>query len=241
MAEPSPDAVVQSLDSSYQQTKEAVAQCRRTSRIIAWVTVVVFLCYCYAIYGNLRSNWTEERMTTAATKEAKRLSPYVETAFTSMAEEVVPVYQELMAQKLDEAMPEIENKAVGAFDGATTKILTNVRKDIEVSIDRVLAKNEERLEREFPRMRTDDDFKALKHEWKQGIDQDVGGIVTHFVEKFYVDVADLQETLVLFKADDRFRFDDRNYVMRYFVHLWLSLLDRHILDMDFVENVDDRQ
>ena len=231
MADPSPDTVLQSLDQSYQQTKEAVAQCRRTSRIIAWVTVVVFLCYCYAIYGNIRSNWTSKRLTAAANKEVEKLAPIFHSKIVEMANEIAPVYQEEMSKTLDAAMPELTEKSKKAFQETGDAIVKNAETEVRDMFNRVLSKHENRIKAEFPSLRSDADVEALTLRWKNQITQDTNDVIKTFLSKYERDVANVQSTIGTFRTD-RFRHYDRDYVVRYFIHLWLMLLDRHILGND---------
>lgn len=231
MGEPSTDSVVQSLDSSYQQTKEAVAQCRRTSRIIAWVTVVVFLCYCYAIYGNLTANWTKEQLTTAANREVEKLAPIFHAKIVEVANEIAPVYQAEMSKTLDAAMPELTARSKKAFQETGDAVAKNAEGEVRGMFDRVLAKHENRLKAEFPSLRSDADVEAMTLRWKHQITEDTNEVIKTFLRRYETDVADLQSTIGMF-GTDRLKGHDRDYVVRYFIHLWLALLDRHILGND---------
>lgn len=234
MAAPSNDDLIRRLDQNYTDTQEQVARLRKVGRTISILTVLVFGGFLWALVSKVGEQWNHARLESLVAYETDRLQEPLLGAVRAAATEVSPIYQDMIKRKFDELIPELEKEAVKEIDGLVSDIMKTAGQSVEDAIERVERKQRELVMREFPKAKlpSEDPVGLLGTEEERR--EELLLVMRSFMNRYQEDVAKLQETLGGFSnaAFDRM---DRDSLMRYFAHLWLMLLDRHLLQKDLQE------
>lgn len=231
MADPSNDDLIRRLDQNYTDTQNQVARLKTVSRTFSILTVLVFLGFLWALVTKIGEQWEPKRLQALVAYEVDQLDEPLLTAVQVAATEVSPVYQEMASKEFEKLIPELEKEAVKEIDGLVKGIMATAGKKVEAAIERVELKQRELVMRQFPKatLPAEDPIGLLGTEEERR--EDLLLVMRAFMNRYQDDVAKLQETLGGFR-NDAFDRMSKDTLMRYFAHLWLMLLDRHLMQKD---------
>ena len=110
--------------------------------------------------------------------------------------------------------------------------------EVEALLGRVEQRQWNRIVAHFPNLDRPDAKEVFVEKWSTIIVEDHLAFVDDIERRFGADVVDLHGTLDGFRPN---RFEDwnRDRLTRHFVHLWLVLLDRHLLKLNAAEPLPD--
>jgi hypothetical protein len=232
---------VEDLEKEYQEGKKQVGKVRLLGRIGSFTATCLIIGFLWSIVVLARDSYAWDQFEPHVKAEAERLAPEAKATANRVFGRAGHVYAKLAQEKLESSLPEVQESLRRELEEMGTGVAERAGPKVEAALDRLEEKQWERLGRQFPAFATDGTRAQFAERWKMEILDENREMFVRYQVKYGQEVIDLRKTLDGFRPN-RFEEWDEDRLTRHFVHLWLQLLDRHILSKDYpgdVEQVND--
>ncbi len=210
--------------------EEADAKGRRLRRVQVVLTVTlvgVVVAALGAIYLKAASMYTKENFQAQLEPQFEELRPHLESTVRGVVEAAAPHYSELGRQRLERVLPQVRDALEAELVGLSDTLARRSEERISTAFQAVQAKQVGKLRTRFPEV-DDAEFARLRRQWAYDIQRDTTEALGDFRERVLVDLGNLNNTIESFGPN---KYDDfeRDQLVRYYAHLWLTLLDEEVL------------
>ncbi len=213
--------------------RDAEATSQRLRRVQIGSTlalVIVFAVSLMAIYGKGRSMYTAENFKASLEPQLKILEPQLEDALRSVVSTVGPHYARLGQERLEIVLP----KVATALEADLLGLSTGLAQDAEMRVAAALANVEQTQLEKLHSLYPDLDaarFAEMRNDWAREIQGDTELVLADFQGRVLTDFANLSNTIESFGPN---RFDDfeKDELVRYYAHLWLTLIDAEVMSAE---------
>ena len=190
---------------------------------------LVIVCYMAALYSLVSTNYTVEKLRPPVTAQVQFLLPKVRASLVDVVNEVKPLYVELAREKFEEVLPDLQQATVEESAKLTESLSGRVTAQIEGTLARLEKRQWDRLVGHYPELADMELRLKYQKQWRTAIEEEASEILVDFQERYGNDVALLHQSLDGFRPNQFENFTEQQ-LTRYFAHLWLMVLDRHLLD-----------
>ena len=220
---------VQRLEESLQQE---VAFRRKTARYVTAVPVtlsVMLLAFFMINYINIRTEYTEENFSDSLRQEMREFNPAAVRELRSLGDVVLPVYFKEFREQFVSMGPEISKRFGEELDELSSDVLTRVHEHLAQTERRVLEKSEVAIFESYPELSDPGHREEITRNLQALTEDAVAGTIGNFERRFGKHVADVREALLKFDISDT--GETRVDLQKKFIHLWLQLLDKEIMEL----------
>ena len=224
-------ADVRSLRDTYQSRKSSLQKLKRISQGLGAVFIVVLLAFLAGLYSRAADMYAPEKFVEPLQKEAQVLLPKLEPELRTLWDETAPVYVEMATEKLQLALPELQERSQKEMELFLTSLSANAERQIHGALNRVVARQQQVFEEQFPALATQDGLRQVGNRWVSTLESDAEDVILHFHDSYVTDLGELAETLDQFRSSEFEGMSDEE-LARQFVHLWLLKLDRWVMEGD---------
>jgi len=236
-AEPTRGGVAE-IERVFLEGRRKVARLHLLARLGSITMACLVLGYLWSIVAFAGEAYAPARFEPHLRTEVERLVPEVRAHANAVFSRVGPVYARLAQEKIEKALPALQESLRTELESMGGGIAERTGPRIRETLDRLEEKQWERLGAAFPSLRTDASRQAFADRWSGVIIEDHRRLLADFDLRFGKHAIDLHRSLEGFRPN-RFESWDEERLTRHFVHLWLQLLDRHILSLDDPQGHDD--
>jgi hypothetical protein len=231
MASPPEESGSREIRAEHAAARTRLKQMTRASRALTVALVLVLIGFIGAVYNKAATMYAPENFEAPLQEEAQRLAPRLEPELRQLVNETVPVYGELAMEKLETALPTVEEAVLREFDILRANLLEHGTERIEGVMSRIAAELGARLETQLPQLSDPEGAERLGMRWMEEVEGDLEAVLLRFNELYTEDLGQLQATLDQFRNED-YESMSRDELTREFVHLWLMKMDRWVLLQD---------
>lgn len=233
MAE-SEESLLKELEHRYSQATAAEQKFRRIrwALLVALFGVVAF--YVVAIINRFGTMYAVDKFRVPLQQEMEKVAPRVRDALLAVVEKARPVYADLAAKKFSEAQPHLERALLQEWRALSDNLSYTAETELHATLTRVGEKQLAAVEKRFPFLHEEAKRERFKEKWKARVEENIKVSLQDFHDKYRGDIERLRERLEKFRPND-FEKWTKEELTRYFVHLWIVLLDRAILGLDQVD------
>jgi hypothetical protein len=230
MQDGSEDRHVAELDQLLGEARESAARMRRAQMFATLGLVAVFVVAVGAMYVKGRAMYTAEAFQASLAPQLEELRPDLEDTARNVVDTAGPHYARLGQERLEDVIPALGAAVRVELDGMSASLASRAERKVTDAIVKVEQKQVDRLRRLYPDL-DQRELERLSNKWAGDIQRDTELVLADFHERAMTDFTILGTTIESFGPS---RFDDmpRDELVRYYAHLWLSLVDDEILHGD---------
>lgn len=221
------DSRIAELDRLIRDSEDRRARLRRAQTFANIGLVAVFVVAIGAMYAKGRSMYTAEAFQASLTPQLEQLQPSLETTARRVVEQAAPHYAKLGQERLKAALPALGAAVRVELDGMSESLARRTERKVADAIVGVEQKHVDRLQRLYPDLDRNE-FERLRQKWAEEVQKDTEQVLADFHERAMVDFTTLGQTVETFRPN-RFEEMPREELVRYYAHLWLSLVDHQVL------------
>lgn len=209
---------------------QAVLRTMRRVRLgLTLLLFAIIVGFLFAFYGHAKTAWTSEKFEPYAKDELKRLTPVLANAAENVLGDVRPKYEQLIRAKARQVQPELQKTSskemLLLFNDADELVQTELRTVVRAAYAHQLNV----MKKEFPRLGDEVRTEMLKTRLESGLEKDADAVSETIARRYMKEVQKVQDEMMLFRPSrfDRLSEEDLG---RYFIHLWVQLLDMHLME-----------
>jgi hypothetical protein len=216
------------LRAEYTAARTEQKRLRSFTRLASLCLVVVLVGSIWSIVALAADQWAPEKFGPPLEVEAQEITPVAERHARQLVERVVPEYERAARQKLEETLPELRESLALEWKLMGSNLASTTEPAVTEALERLQTRQWERMSSHFPILATVEGRQAFADAWSTQVMADQAELLKEIDLRFAPHVESLHERMKKFRPN---RFDDwhQDDLSRYFVHLWLQLLDRKIL------------
>ena len=228
MNDGSTDQQVEQLDRVVRESQERLATLRRAQTAATLGLVAVFVVAAAALWSQARSMYTAEKFQASLAPQMEQLRPQLETTVRHVVDRAAPHYARLGQERLDSALPALGAAVRTELDGMSASLAARAERRISDAFEAIEQKQLARLRAVYPDL-DEQHFRELRTAWARDVQTDTEDVIAEFHERAMTDFTMLGTTIESFGPN---RFDDmpRDELVRYYAHLWLTLVDERLLE-----------
>ena len=190
---------------------------------------LVIVCFMVALYFLVSTNYTADKLRPPVPAHVKYLLPKVQSSLEEVVNDVKPIYLELARQKFKEVLPDLRQATGEESAKLTASLSARVTSQIEGTLDRLENRQWDRLVGHYPDLAEKKLRNKYQKKWRDGIEEETSELLLGFQKRYGEDVSQLRQSLDGFRPN-RFEHFTQDQLTRHFAHMWLMILDRHVLD-----------
>jgi hypothetical protein len=224
---------VSELDELMRQTDESGRRLRNIQIGATLVLVAVFAIGLSAIYGQGRSMYTAEKIQASLPPQVEALQPALTSTLRQVVDAAGPHYARLGQERLDAVLPKVATALEAELVGLSTGLARGAERRVAEALARVEQTQLEKIQSLYPELDRKR-FETLRAEWATDIHGDTELVLADFQGRVLTDFTLLSNTIESFGPN---QYDDfgRNELVRYYAHLWLTLIDIEVMNADNTE------
>lgn len=226
-----PTPGVEDVERAYEEGKRRLAGLRRTARMGSILLACLVLGFLASIVLLARDLYAWERFEPHVAAEAERLLPEAQRAMNAVVARAGPVYARLAQEKMEASLPALQESMRREIENLGGHLKERLEPEVRGALERLEARQWERLRFHFPSLAFEKGRQEFTEKWSKVIIDDHRALLADFDLRYGLHVVELRKTMEGFRPN-RFESWDRERLSRHFVHLWLQLLDRHVLSLD---------
>lgn len=219
---------VGALETQFNAYREAVAGSDRTRRVLAVTLLCIFVVFLAATYLQFRSSFSQQKLQDAMTQEMPDLVPRLSEELVRVSQAVAPVYAEEAKRQFAEIAPKMEESLNSELELFQKRSAELVSTRFQAAVDRAAQRATEDLRKNFPGLSDKQTQELLASELKPKLDEMTLRLAQHFLEQYMQQVSAIQKTMRDFERLPLTIRDDVE-LERYFLHMWLQLLDHELM------------
>ena len=219
---------VAELDQLLRASEESRARMKRAQAYSNLGLAAVFVVAIGAMFVKGRDMYTAENFQASLAPQLEELRPELTATARGVVDAAAPHYAKLGQERLERVLPALGAAVRVELDGMSSSLATHAERKIADAIVKVEQKQVDRLQRLYPDL-DEREFARLRSKWAGDIQRDTELVLSDFHERAMTDFTILGTTIESFGPN---RFDDmpREELVRYYAHLWLSLVDDQVLN-----------
>jgi hypothetical protein len=211
------------------RSRQAIEQrFRKTEQFLTLSILAILIVFLVLSYTKITRTYTLENVTPRLTEEMAGMGPEVASMLSRVAENVIPVYTELGASKLEQALPQVEQALAREMTQLLENTQVRVREEFDEALHRLAQKLRLRLEKEFPALMSPEGIHALERQFDEMLTVDSPELLEAFFQKYSKELVTVYRTLDKFEPNRFQRYDQEELMIQY-THLWLTLLDYEVM------------
>lgn len=209
---------------------QAVLKSMRRIRLgLTLLLFAIIVGFLFAFYSHGKNAWTPEKFEPYAKDELKRLTPAVSNAVQTVLGDVGPHYDKLMRKKAKEAQPELEARASKEMIALFNESEQVVKAELRTVVRTAYAHQLDVMKKEFPRLGDEARAELLQKRLEAGLEKDADLITEQVARRYMKEIQKVQDEMMLFRPN-RFERMSEEDLGRFFIHLWVQLLDLHLME-----------
>lgn len=235
VAQEPPDAggeAIENLGSAlqkYQQGRDSVTRLKNARIALSIMLVLVIVGYLMAFYAAAKSMWDPENFKEPMTEELQRLKPSIRNAAQNAVERVKPVYMNRVREAFTAIRPHLAQRVKKEWEAAAPGLSAAAKREIKDALTRVYYRQNEELKKHFPNLEDETRRELLRKRFEESLRKDIDAILVDFETMYVRDMRKVERTIQKFRPNRYERFTEEE-IGRYYVHLWVSLLDYHLME-----------
>lgn len=214
---------------AFRRGQAVLKSLRRVRLGLTLLLFAIILGFLFAYYSHGKTAWTPEKFEPYAKDELKRLTPVLSNAAQSVLGDVGPKYEHLMRAKAKQAQPVLEENASKEMILLFNEVETIVRAELRTVVRAAYAHQLEVVKKEFPRFGDEVRMEMLRDRLEAGLEKDADLVTERIARRYMKEVQKVQDELMLFRPN-RYEQMSEEELGRYFIHLWVQLLDLHLME-----------
>ncbi len=228
MADPGLESELRALRDDLRTARQQEKKLARIGQGLTIVLIIVFVGFVATLYNKVVAAYSPRNFEGPLQEEAQNFLPKLEPELRILWDETAPVYGQLASEKLEMALPALQDASRREFDALLFNLQTSVNRQAYDALDRIALKHQKRLEQQFPKLSSPEEAEALGDRWLVALEGDFKQVASHVTERFAEDILDVEMTLRRFLPNE---FEDMSEeeLARQFIHLWLMKVDRMVL------------
>ena len=218
---------VAELSRLFSAAKAQGRRLQRKQRIATFALLGVVAAFATAIYVKVESMYTAENFQACLGPQLEELGPHVKDTVRDVVERAGPHYAKLGRERLEALLPQVRESLGAELMSLTDGLARSAEERVSLALERVEKGQFERLRKHFPELE-EKRFAELRNQWAVEVQEDTVMVLGEFQERVLVDLSNLNNTIETFGPN---KYDDfeRDALVRYYAHLWLTLADEEIL------------
>ena len=219
------------LRNDLRTTRRQQKKLARIGQALTLVLIIVFVAFVATLYKKLVVAYSPQSFEQPLQEEARNILRKLEPELRTLWDETAPVYTQLASEKLEMAIPALQDASRNEFDALLVNLQTSLSQQSYDALDRMALKHRKRLEQQFPKLSRSENADALGDQWLVALEGDFKQVVSHLHERFGEDILGVEATMRRFLPNE---FEDlsEEELARQFIHLWLMKVDRLVLHGD---------
>lgn len=228
MKDPVLESELRTLRNDLHTAKQEEKKLARVGQGLTIIFIIVFLGFVASLYNKVAAAYSPQSFERPLHDEAQNFLPKLEPELRILWDETAPVYGQLASEKMEMALPALQDASRREFEGLLANLKANANRQTHDALDRVAHKQQKRLEQQFPKLSRPAEAEALGGRWLAALEGDFDQVASHVNERFAEDVLEVETTLRQFLPNE---FEDMSAeeLARQFIHLWLMKVDRLVL------------
>ncbi len=228
MTDPGLESELRALRDDLRTARQQEKKLARIGQGLTIVLIIVFVGFVAALYSKVVTAYSPQNFEKPLQEEAQNFLPKLEPELRILWDETAPVYGQLASEKLEMALPALQDASQREFDGLLFNLETNANLQTYAALDRIALKHRKRLEQQFPKLSRPEEAEALGVRWVEALEGDFKQVASHVTERFAEDILGVEMTLSRFLPNE---FEDlsEDELARQFIHLWLMKVDHMLL------------
>jgi len=195
--------------------------------------VAVFAISLTAIYSTARSMYSAEKIQASLPPQIEALQPALTRTLRSVLSTAGPRYARLGQERLEAVLPKLGKAVEGELVGLTDGLAQGAEQRVADALVRVEEAQLAKLHTLYPELDAER-FAELRNEWAADVQADTELVLGDFQELVMTDFTMLSNTIESFGPNHYDDFD-KNELVRYYAHLWLTLIDAEVMNADETE------
>ena len=209
------------------QAQAARSRHKKVQLGLTLALVGVFAAFVAALYSRVETMYTAENFEVAIGPELEQLQPQVAATIERVVTTAAPHYVEQGRERLEAVLPQVRDQLGAEMVGLADGLAHHAEERAAVALERVRVSQEERLRDHYPDL-DDAELERLRRKWAGEIQADTTEVLGEFHERVMTDFVTLSNTIESFGPSKYDEFE-RDELLRYYAHLWLTLVDEEIL------------
>lgn len=235
MTEPSPDASppprVEGLEEAFRAAKEEEFRLRGRVRLLTLGLFLVVVGCLTSLVVRAAKQYGPRQFEPHARRELARLVPLLGRNAMGVVEEVRPEYVRLAREEFQKTLAPLRATAAEECQRLGDSLRKRAEGQIERTLERLEARQWERLKAEFPVLADAAAQARYRERWKSELVTNGREVVLDFHERFGRDVQKLWGTVQSFRPNPCENMSE-DRLHREFLHLCLMLVDRQVMAPD---------
>jgi len=200
----------------------------RRAQLLATLGLVAVLGVAVAtLYAKAREMYTTEHFQACLPEQLEQLRPALESTAMNVVDRTAPHYARMGQERLERLLPALGAKVRVELDGMSASLAQRAERKVALTMAAVEQRQVDRLHALYPDL-GERELALLRNKWAREIQEDTELVLTEFHERAMTDFTLLGTTIESF-APSRFTDMARDDLVRYYAHLWLSLVDEQLL------------
>jgi len=204
-----------------------------TARGLLVAILAVILIFLSLTWSGVKANFTAERFGPPIEEAMAELGPPLTDALGKALLAAKDPYIEHARERWKTVQPELMQRADAEIEKFRDQLARRMERDAKEMLDRVIRGKESRLKKDLPHFADDE----REREFRDRLAEDLFVTTDQIASKAYA--ANREHIDEMLVSIDQFETDENPYeamdiaqLGRHYLHLWLELLDHHILYSD---------
>ncbi|MBE7465703.1 MAG: hypothetical protein HS116_19695 [Planctomycetes bacterium] len=231
MSDPADAKLLEEIRLSYLENRR---KAEYLSRARAWLTVLlagVILVFLAALYLKASDMYHPRNFEQPLKAESERLAPLARNALHNYVESVGPELGRIAQEKFDAVQPQLDRAVQEEWNTFARTLTTETDQQLRGLLTRIHNRQLEALTNHFPKLTDPVTQETFRKRNEEGLRRDIDDILVDFETSYVRELRTLEGSIQKFRPNrfERFSQDELN---RYFIHLWLNMLDLHLMHPD---------
>ncbi|NJL30381.1 MAG: hypothetical protein HC898_01425 [Phycisphaerales bacterium] len=235
-SDPATSADTTSIDQGIERIQERLTQLgaaqtsiRRWSVAMIVLLTAQSLLFAWALYGTVRDNFLDKQKVVAAiTPRLEALYPSFQAEALNIISDVGPVYTGLAAENLRSATPALIDNLETEIRSLATDLHTDLRKSLEISLNRVAKRIEPDIQATFPALMDQDALDRLSKQFENRVYEEFGQLGTRFDTIYQTEARKIWNALLAVSPQEAMAADKLD-LQRNLLHHVIMLADYELL------------
>jgi hypothetical protein len=234
MADPILEEEIRCLEKTLSAARAAERQAWFVGRIGTAILLLLLLGFLTLIVLAAREQYRWSKFDPHVRREVDRIVPLFGDRLRIVADEIRPEYVRMARATLDETLPVLRDNGEREWRGFVDAVSRRADNRIQEAVDRLEILLWERMRKHFPELTDPEQRARFVARWRDKIESDLMEILDHLHHRYQHQLAVLQADIDAFRPN-RFEPFTQEQLARHWVHLWLMLLDRYIVELNEAE------
>ncbi|MCZ7643859.1 MAG: hypothetical protein M5U26_01020 [Planctomycetota bacterium] len=229
MSDLTEDQLIEQIRQTYQQGHRSI---EALGRVRLWLTVAltaIVVLFLFSLFAKASSMYKARNFEEPLREESERLQPIVQNAMRNYVEKVGPQIGKLAQERFQQIRPQLEKDMREEWELFAQSVSTRTDREIREMLFRIQDRQMAIFVEHFPSLKTTEAQEAFKNRLEESLRRNMDEILVHFETRYVRELQGLEGTIHKFRPN-RFERLSQDDLSRYFIHLWLNLLDLHLME-----------